>query len=42
MRAFIAMCVALVVRDSHQDNQDITQITNGVIALAIMDALTRD
>lgn len=41
MRNFIAMLVALGVRDANKDNQDIKQIANGVVAVAIMNALTK-
>lgn len=41
MRSLVAMFVALVVRDAHPDNQNVSQIANGVIAVALMDTLTR-
>jgi hypothetical protein len=41
MPAFIAMLAAMVVRDSNPDNQNLAQISNGVIAISIMSVLTK-
>lgn len=41
MNNFIAMLVALAARDANPANEDVRQIANGVVAISIMNALTK-
>lgn len=39
MRYLIAAAVAVVVRENHRDNDDVRQITNGVLACLLVATL---